>query len=86
MIKLTATEGELALTNDQFSTIHDLIDEFGWALDYEVVEYEGNPERKGVVHLWVHHQDSRPTRHHIDIDGEVFLNEDVDWDWKGTTE
>ena len=83
MIKFTPNEERLAITNDQFAKVHDLIDELGWSLDYEVIEHEGDPDRKGVIHLWAYHEDGSATRHHIDVDGTVFLHEDVDWDWDG---
>lgn len=74
-------EGGLQITNDQFAAITELINEFGWKLDYDVIPHEDNE----TVFLWVHHHGGQnPTRHHIGADGYVMLHEDVDWDWLGT--
>lgn len=73
-------DNPLPLTNDQFFAINELINEFGWSLDYDVIPHENSD----VIHLWVHHGTGQnPTRHHINADGHVFLHEDVDWDWMG---
>ena len=74
-------DGGLQITNDQFAAVIDLVNEFGWALDYDVIPHDDG----STIFLWVHHGTGQnPTRHHIDIDGEVTLHEDVDWDWMGT--
>lgn len=75
------SHGPLQITNDQFAAIHQLIDEFGWGLDYDVIPHEDGEH----IFVWVHHGTGQnPTRHHIAIDGEVILHEDVTWDWMGT--
>ena len=79
-------EGGLQISNSQFAAVKDLIDEFGWDLNYDVVqgEYDWDGDRGDVIHLWVHHEGgANPTRHHISYAGVVFLHEDVDWDWSG---
>lgn len=73
-------DGGLQITNDQFAAIIDLVNEFGWALDYDVIPHENGE----TIHVWVHHGTGQnPTRHHISPNGIVFLHEDVDWDWSG---
>jgi hypothetical protein len=79
MIKFEINEFPFALTNDQMVRIYTLIAEYGWDLDYDVVEGDTN----GIVWLWVHHEDGNPTRCWIETDGIISLSEDVDWDWQG---
>lgn len=69
------------ITNDQFATVAGIIQN-DVGLDYDVVEGE-----EGRIFLWVHPFDDtiNPTRHWIDVDGNVTLSEEVDWDWKGTS-
>ena len=74
---------QFALTNDQFSAIHTIIDGAGWDLDYDIIE----GDTAGIIWLWQHPVDpdfGTPTRHWIEPDGIVSLSEDVTWDWKGT--
>lgn len=87
MIRFDFHDAQRAITNDQFAAVKDLIDEFGWGLNYGVVHGAGDwdGDHGDVIHLWVHHEgEANPTRHHISPGGIVFHHEDVDWDWKGT--
>lgn len=80
MIRFELESYNFALTNDQFNTIAAIIQK-DTSLDYDVVEHDAT----GSVWLWVHHEQEpgggNPTRHWIDVDGNVSLVEDVDWDW-----
>lgn len=84
MIKFEINEFPFALTNDQLNTIVDMVNEYGWDLDYDVVE--GDNKDAPHIKLWVHEKDTTPTRIWIGQDGQIGLREDVDWDWKGTTD
>ena len=83
MIKFEFDTQPAAVTNDQFSAIHTLIEEGGWDLDYDVID---NTDTPGIVWLWQHPHNpemGNPTRHWIEPDGIVSLSEEVTWDWKG---
>jgi hypothetical protein len=72
-----------AVTNDQFSAIHTIIEGAGWDLDYDVID---NTDTPGIIWLWQFAHDKEngnPTRHWIEPDGIVSLSEEVTWDWKG---
>lgn len=71
----------LKITNDQLNAVVDLITEAGWDLSYDVV----GGDTDGIIWLWEfrHDQESNPTRHWIEIDGTIRLQEEVTWDWKG---
>lgn len=73
--------GTFALTNDQFHRIFFLIEGHGSGLDYDIVEGD-NPARPHVK-VWVHHENTNPTRYWVDVDGTIGVVEEVTWDWKG---
>lgn len=79
MISFEFNELPNVMTNDQFSTIADIVAK-DVGLNYDVVEGE-----VARIWLWVHPFDEaqNPTRHWIDVDGNVTLSEEVTWDWKG---
>lgn len=69
-------DGNFRLTSDQFTTIVALIMQEGVGIEYEIVEHD---ERTGIVWLWVHHLTGHPTRHWIDVNGELTLSEEAHW-------
>jgi hypothetical protein len=70
------------ITNDQLNAVVDMINEYGWGLNYDIVEGE-----EACIWLWAHPFDEaeNPTRIWIDVDGQITLQEEVTWDWKGTS-
>lgn len=83
MISFQFNKPPSAITNDQFITLTSIMAHHGWDLDYDVVE----GDTAGIIWLWVHPADgTNPTRNWIAVDGELTLEEEVTWDWKGTTD
>lgn len=76
MINIQPNGGDMNLTADQFTTILGLTMQEGLGTEYEVVEHDHDP---GIVWLWVHHKTGHPTRHWVDVDGELLLSEVAYW-------
>lgn len=84
MISIEGNTPNFKLTNDQFATVAGLV-KLDVGQDYDIVE-----DQDGRIHLWVHWERAEagltPTRYWIEVDGNVSLAEDVDWDWEGVGE